>query len=160
MARGRKVEPGVAPLPFGGPQNATDEAGAIPAPAQLGPLAQEKWRAMIGPLAARPGGLTAGDLDALAQYCVAYVNWLRVSAEMETAELLVCGRNQISYMNPLFNVMANLEASVIKNASRLGLDTAARVRAKIKETTKKSDAFAEFAKRSPGRRTLDDEENE
>jgi phage terminase small subunit len=77
---------------------------------------------------------------------------------METAELLVSGRNQILYMNPLFNVMANLEASVIKNASRLGLDTAARVRAKIKEATKKSDAFAEFAKKSPGRRTLDEAE--
>ena len=158
MARGRKVEPAVAPLPFGGPQNATDEGGAIPPPASLGPLAKEKWQSMIGPLAARPGGLTAGDLDALAQYCCAFVNWLRVSARMETEELLTSGRNGIVYMNPLFNVLSNLEASVIKNASRLGLDTAARVRAKIKETTKKSDAFAEFAKRAPGRRTMDDAE--
>lgn len=157
MARGRKIEPVVAPLPFGGPQNETN-GNAIPPPSSLGPLAQAKWREMIGPLSARPGGLTAGDLDALAQYCCAFVNWLRVSAEMETAELLVSGRNQILYMNPLFNVMANLEASVIKNASRLGLDTAARVRAKIKEATKKSDAFAEFAKKSPGRRTLDEAE--
>lgn len=160
MARGRKVEPAVEPLPFGGPQHATGAGGEIPPPVQLGPLAQEKWRAMIGPLSARPGGLTAGDLDALAQYCVAYVNWLRVSAQMESAELLVSGKNHIVYMNPLFNVMANLEASVIKNASRLGLDAAARVRAKIKETTKKSDAFAEFARRSPGRRTLDDIQSE
>lgn len=152
MARGRKTEPS----PVGGPPN---DAGDYPSPDQLGPAARAKWSAMIPELVKARGSLTQGDLDALAQYCSSFVMWLRASAELETAELLSTGKNGISYMNPLFNVASNLEASVVKNAARLGLDTAARVRVKIKsESVKKSDAFQEFAKRAPGRRLQDEAE--
>ena len=147
MARGRKTEPAVV----GGPPN---DVGDYPAPEQLGPAARAKWAAMIPELIRSRGSLTQGDQDALAQYCTAMVNYLRAAGELETAELLSTGKNGISYMNPLFNVVANLEASVVKNAARLGLDTAARARVKIKsESVKKSDAFADFAKKAPGRRT-------
>lgn len=158
MARGRKTEPAASSsLPSGGPLNdASGGAGGYPAPSQLGPLTRAKWDEMIPQLSARPGGLTAGDLDALAQYCSAFVNWRRASAELETAELLVSGKNHIQYMNPLFNVVSSLEASVVKNAARLGLDTAARVRAKIKDPVKKSSAFEEFAKRGRSRAMPDD----
>lgn len=121
-----------------------------PAPADLSDRAAAKWAELV-PQIARMVPLKDTDQDALRQYVEAAVMRVRAVTELDGLDtLLACGPNGTEYPHPLFKIVAQAEAVMMKLAERFGLDPGSRRRLQI-EAAKADTAFAEFLKRGRDR---------
>ena len=157
MARGRKSnpvpqdEPVVIPVAKP-PQPVAHNEGSlggtgdgVTMPGGMTQAAQDVWRRVV-PLIASMYPLRESDADALHQYCDAVCLRAKAMAELQkpNSELILCTPNGAYQTNPLFKIIAQFEAVMMKIGERFGLDPTSRRRLKIADKQANADPFQEF----------------
>ena len=125
--------PGKRPLNENEPQPA---AGKPKAPRHLSSVARTHWHATLAVLFPT-GVITLAESDLLATYCEAYARWRQAKEELRPKKgkdgfrgggLIVTNAAGNPVRNPLLNVLADAEKTMMRCMSELGMTPSARAR--------------------------------